>query len=214
MRTPARGRLTPSLVISLLALFISLGGTGYAASKIDLGSAAASHKPAKPLTSKQVNKLIATYLAAHHIGAKGPEGKQGIPGTPGTPGSPGGKGDQGPGATRIVLNTTSASGAGSVAIGPWTLSTDCAPSETDIAVEGPEYKYAETESLGKIGETAKVLNFNEERGVSASIPSGDQELLTAVIYSGTAMEHLELEITDEPGLFNSCRIIGSATPAA
>ena len=46
-------------------------GTGYAAANLHLGArgaaAARTHKqPAKPLTVKRVNRLIAAYIAAHH----------------------------------------------------------------------------------------------------------------------------------------------------
>jgi len=220
LRAPSRGRPTPSLVISLLALFISLGGTGYAASRLDLGASAAGSHKASPLTAKQVNKLIASYVAAHHIGAKGPEGKQGAPGPPGAPGAPGVpglKGASGPGAKRIALDLSSATAAEKVAIGPWTLLATCAPTQTTISVEGPEYKYAETESLGKPGTPGEILNFNEERGVETGVAAGQQELVSAYIYTATAMEHLELELVDvkEKGaLFNSCKILGSATPAS
>jgi hypothetical protein len=203
----------------LLALFISLGGTGYAASRIDLGaSAAKSHKPA-PITAKQVNKLIASYVSSHHIGAKGPEGKQGAPGASGGQGGQGVKGDPGPGAKRIALDLSSAFPGEKVSFGPWTLLVTCAASETHISVEGPEYKYAETESLsaGKPGEPGEILNFSEERGVETGIASNQQELVSAYIYSATAMEHLEVELVDvkEKGaLFNSCKVLGSATPAA
>jgi hypothetical protein len=114
------------------------------------------------------------------------------------------------------LNESSAgTSSASVAIGAWTLSSVCAPTQTEISVLGPEYKFAETESLGVPEGKAEVLNFNEGRGVETNVVSGKQELLNAYIYSATAMEHLELEITDEKGgLFNSCTIAGSATPAS
>ena len=69
-------RPSPALVVAGLALFASLGGTGYAASQQrSAASTAASKHKAAPLTSKQVEKLIAAYVVHHHIGAVGAAGR-------------------------------------------------------------------------------------------------------------------------------------------
>jgi hypothetical protein len=91
---------SPALVVAGLALFVSLGGTGYAASRLQSSATtAASRHRAAPLTSKQVEKLIAAYVRHHHIGAVGATGSQGATGpqgSAGATGAPGGTGPQGP----------------------------------------------------------------------------------------------------------------------
>ena len=68
---------SPALVIACLALFIALGGTGYAATHLTSGqrSATASKAPKRGPRGPR--------------GPKGPQGLQGVPGTPGAPGKPG-----------------------------------------------------------------------------------------------------------------------------
>ena len=107
---------SPSMAVALLALFCSLGGTGYAASSLVAPKATteAAHKAktAKPLSSSQVNKLIAAYFSSHlsqlqgrpgavgSSGSGGSKGEAGGPGTKGETGSTGTKGGAGPtGAT-------------------------------------------------------------------------------------------------------------------
>jgi hypothetical protein len=109
-------RPSPSMAVALLALFCSLGGTGYAASSLVAPKAAteAAHKAktAKPLSSSQVNKLIAAYFSSHQSqlqgrpggagpsGSSGSKGATGASGTNGETGSTGAKGEAGPtGAT-------------------------------------------------------------------------------------------------------------------
>jgi Collagen triple helix repeat (20 copies) len=92
------GRPSPALVIALVALFVSLGGTGYAASQGTGAGASKAKTAAKPVTKAQVNKMIAGYLTAHRAelqGATGPGGAAGKNGDAGAKGDAGGKGDQG-----------------------------------------------------------------------------------------------------------------------
>lgn len=81
MRTPS-----PAMVVACLALFVALGGTGYAALKL----------PANSVTTKQVRNrsLLARDFKRGQIpvgprGVPGPAGAQGAPGPPGTAGPPG-----------------------------------------------------------------------------------------------------------------------------
>ena len=97
-RTPS-----PPTVIAVIALFVALGGTGYAASHLD-GSAggarrattAAKKKKARRVTTGTVNKLIAKFFAAHRAELTGSAGAPGTPGAPGAPGSQGATGPTGP----------------------------------------------------------------------------------------------------------------------
>jgi hypothetical protein len=54
----ARRRIpSPATAISLVALFVALGGTGYAATRI-ASSARTTHAPAKPLSTTQVDAIV------------------------------------------------------------------------------------------------------------------------------------------------------------
>ncbi len=69
-----RGYPSPALIVACLALFVALGGTGYAATQLSPGQNRAT-------TSKGAKR--------GPRGARGPRGIQGIPGTPGAAGKPG-----------------------------------------------------------------------------------------------------------------------------
>lgn len=68
---------SPALVIACLALFMAMGGTGYAATQLVEGQAGAS----KQAQGKQ--------------GPRGPKGPKGAKGAKGAPGAPGAKGETG-----------------------------------------------------------------------------------------------------------------------
>jgi hypothetical protein len=73
---------SPSMVIALIALFVALGGTGYAASQhID---SAKKKKKSSALTVKKVNSLIRTYFNHHKAALTGPAGTPGAPGAAAT----------------------------------------------------------------------------------------------------------------------------------
>src|SRR3954451_11319541 len=90
-------RPSPAFVLAVVAVFASLGGTGYAPSKTT-----------KPLTRKQINKLIASYVKAHRSALKGPAGAPGVQGVQGVAGATGNDGAAGPGANRIHDSRVSA----------------------------------------------------------------------------------------------------------
>ena len=75
---------SPATAIALVALFIALGGAGYAAS--DPGAHSAKHKP---LTARTVNKLIGSYFKKHRKQLVGPQGSQGTQGAQGQAGATG-----------------------------------------------------------------------------------------------------------------------------
>src|SRR5436190_19882290 len=84
-------RPTPSLVISILALFVALGGTGYAAIKLPKNSVGSKQIKKNAVTGAKVKdaSLFANDFASGQI----PKGPKGDTGTPGTPGAKGDKGD-------------------------------------------------------------------------------------------------------------------------
>jgi hypothetical protein len=65
---------SPALVIACVALFVAMGGTGYAATQLSSGQ----------------GRAIASKAAKRGPrGPRGPQGPQGLQGTPGAPGKPG-----------------------------------------------------------------------------------------------------------------------------
>ena len=108
---------SPAMGVAAVALFVALGGTGYAASQVTHSSAAAvARKKTKkqaciaarlcPTLKRAVDGEIASFVAAHKTQLQGPAG------TPGSQGPQGLKGDQGPqgrpgtnGATNVVVRT-------------------------------------------------------------------------------------------------------------
>jgi Collagen triple helix repeat (20 copies) len=84
---------SPATVIALVALFVALGGTGYAATRI---VHSAAHKKSKaPSSGALIRKEVAKYFAAHKAQLVGPPGPAGLPGAPGAPGAEGKQGPKG-----------------------------------------------------------------------------------------------------------------------
>jgi hypothetical protein len=72
---------SPATVIALIALFVALGGTGYAASH---HSSATKKKKKTALTVRKVNSLIRTYVSKHKQTLIGPRGATGPAGADAT----------------------------------------------------------------------------------------------------------------------------------
>jgi Collagen triple helix repeat (20 copies) len=88
-----RRRITPSLVLSLLALFVALSGTAFAAKYV--------------ITStKQIKPSVRKALKGNR-GPTGPRGLQGLQGPQGPAGAQGAQGPAGPAATVGVVTVTS-----------------------------------------------------------------------------------------------------------
>ena len=80
-------RPSPALVISLLALFVALGGTGYAAFKLPKNSVGTTQLKKNAVVSSKVknHSLLRTDFKSGQLPA-GPQGPKGDTGTPGPPG--------------------------------------------------------------------------------------------------------------------------------
>jgi hypothetical protein len=109
--TEGFGRFLRQNTIALLALFLALGGTTYAASTALVGknSVASPQVVNGSLQTKDLSKKARKAL-------KGNRGLRGLPGAPGTPGAKGDKGDPGAnganganGATSVVIRTATVS---------------------------------------------------------------------------------------------------------
>ena len=97
------GQLTFANIVSVVALFIALGGTSYAAmnlpansvgtKQLKKGSVGTKHLKAKAVTSKKVKNgslLIKDFKHGQiKSGPTGPTGQVGLPGAPGVKGPPG-----------------------------------------------------------------------------------------------------------------------------
>jgi hypothetical protein len=99
MPHPSLRAPSPALVISLIALFISLGGTGYAVTQ--------GGRPTASSVKKKAKKQHA---------AKGPKGDKGDTGPQGPRGSQGAQGPQGPAGATGATGLVGASGATHVVV--------------------------------------------------------------------------------------------------
>src|SRR2546425_1548054 len=101
------GRPSPAMVVASIALFVALGGTGYAASQLGhpAGHAAKKkRKASKHTDSAQDIKLI--HKEASKL--KGPKGDVGAQGAAGAPGSPGAAGAAGTARAYGLVSQTGA----------------------------------------------------------------------------------------------------------
>src|SRR6266550_2456205 len=91
------GRFVRHNTIALLALFLVLGGTSFAAGTLINGSQIKKHSIAKNrLTNKAIKQLKGNRGPAGPQGQQGPTGAQGAQGTQGAQGIQGLQGVQGP----------------------------------------------------------------------------------------------------------------------
>ena len=117
-RTLAR-RPSPSMAIALIALFVAMGGTGYAAVKLPKNSVGAAQIKKNAVNSSKVKNgsLTPADFQAGQLpagargaegprGAQGPQGPQGPKGDNGTPGAPGQTGAPGPFADTLPQGKT------------------------------------------------------------------------------------------------------------
>lgn len=98
-------RPSPALIVACLALFVALGGTGYAAMRLPRNSVGAHQLRKGAVTAPKLGRS-AIKMLQHKLGKRGPRGAQGAQGAPGSPGATGAVGPQGspgaPGATKVV----------------------------------------------------------------------------------------------------------------
>jgi hypothetical protein len=102
MRNLKLHRPSPALVVSVMALSVALGGTGYAAIVLPANSVGTKQIKKNAVTSKKVKNrslksvdFAAGQLPVGPAGPAGPAGPQGVAGPQGPKGDKGDKGDQG-----------------------------------------------------------------------------------------------------------------------
>jgi hypothetical protein len=197
-------------VIACTALFISLGGTGIAATQIHPGAtdakAKSKTKEPSPLTAKQVEKLIAAYATKHHLGATGPQGARGAQGAEGK------TGPEGPGAQQILDEQVAPDSGSLIATaGLWRFVLICTSSQTEVQIFGPG-SFSYTESFGTFNGTASTAsNTVTVNGFTSTIGNGHQQGIQGFLNSGSTTEQIDLEITADNG---ACDVTGDAIPVS
>jgi hypothetical protein len=94
MQMSRRRRPSPALIIAVIALFISLGGTGYAALKLPKNSVGSRELKKGAVTPTKVARATIRKFRSQR-GPAGPKGDKGDPGSRGAIGAPGEKGATG-----------------------------------------------------------------------------------------------------------------------
>lgn len=120
-------RPSPSLVISLVALFVALGGTGYAAFNLPKNSVGSGHVINGSLQKVDLSKKTVIALK----GKTGPRGAQGVAGLDGDVGPPGAAGPQGATGPKGDKGDKGATGE------PWTLNSGIPSGKTLRGVFAP-----------------------------------------------------------------------------
>jgi hypothetical protein len=103
------------LVVSLIALFVALGGTAYAATSLPRNSIGTAQLRNGAVTKKKISKKTISALkgqrgAVGATGAPGSQGPQGVQGIQGIQGIQGQKGDLGPPGTARAYALVAADG--------------------------------------------------------------------------------------------------------
>jgi Collagen triple helix repeat (20 copies) len=91
LRKPRLREPSPALIISLLALFVGLGGTTYAATSLPANSVGTKQLKSGAVTRSKISSGTLASLK----GKRGPQGLQGLQGIQGVQGVKGDKGDKG-----------------------------------------------------------------------------------------------------------------------
>jgi hypothetical protein len=95
MKNRAARPPSPAMVVALIALFVALGGTGYAASQLTSSPTAVTAKTGKKSKKKPTKPLRGPIGPRGPTGAAGPQGKEGVPGKEGSAGKDGKEGPAG-----------------------------------------------------------------------------------------------------------------------
>jgi hypothetical protein len=189
-------RPSPAFVLAGIALFVALGGTGYAASQLSrpVVATAANTSKSKPLTKSEIEKLIKQYVAAHRRSLTGP-------------------------APIPVVGTSVSTAPGSkpiATVGPWSLTLTClggnvSPSG-ELDISGPGTVLATTSA----GETNGSANATYEGAgapgsVGLAAPPGDQISELEFLHSGSTVYELKYNlrvVTSGPNV--DCTVLGDA----
>jgi hypothetical protein len=114
MRSRFLRRPSPALIVALIALFVSLGGTSYAALSLPRNSVGTAQLKNRAVTKKKISKKTIASLR----GERGPQGPQGPQGATGARGATGAQGL--PGVANVYRSTLAISlpASGDVRLNP------------------------------------------------------------------------------------------------
>lgn len=101
---------SPAMAVALVALFVALGGTGYAAGGGFSGGDGAPRADAAARRARSLRGPRGLRGARGATGARGPQGPAGPAGPQGAPGAPGATGAQGPAGTAKAFAVISSAG--------------------------------------------------------------------------------------------------------
>ncbi len=227
-----RTRITFANVVSMIALFVALGGTSYAAVTLKKNSVRSTHIKDGQVTTKDVKNasLLAQDFAAGQI----PPGPQGERGQQGEPGQQGERGPQGPGASKIVHR----SGAPDVRlppveiarVGPWTVESLCYGSGDSfkqyVYVRGPGGAQWRGETSVNDSQAVTPFRGGAELGGTGhhavrgwvSALNGEYARLAAEIQLHSADETATVSVNgladNRDGGNEHCTLYGTAVPAS
>jgi hypothetical protein len=206
--------------VSLVSLFISLGGTGIAATSLADHGARAAHRKrgaASALTVSKVKQLIAAYVSAHRSQLTGPAGPAGATGATGAQGAAGAPGAQGPGATPILVNASSPTPSHTVAtLGPWTITDTCQSSGAinTLTVTGPGtfYYTGQVGGINQGGLTTFQANAPTAGGYVDAAVGGQLNAQSGVLVSGSTAYHVDFQVEATGTGPYTCVVVGGGYP--
>jgi hypothetical protein len=234
MRPPS-----PGTVVALVALFVALGGTGYAA---QAGGEAAKAKRLNTTQKKQVLALI--HRETRRLGGgTGPAGANGLPGgtgaagasgatgATGASGATGGQGAQGPagpGAVKLFFDRGDDNGTQTLgSAGPWTIKAQCintggvtVPTSLKVVVEGPGSADVGVNSSLNDGPATPTVRHNDLASdstvfsVGIKAPDASRDVGTMLLSAGGQPVASIAFVMTLNEATHHCSFIGTATPAA
>lgn len=224
----------PAMVVAVAALFLALGGTGYAVTSGD--HAVQARAKAKRLNGTQKQQVLALIRkeakslaglpgptgAGGSSGSAGPTGATGPQGPPGPPGTPG------PGAVKLYFDRGNDNEVVTLgAVGPWTIKAQCAqggaavPAPFNLFVDGPgsadlgynvQFNAATpTAEVGHqdLGADNKVFGIGVKSGDTLR---GVGTMVLSASPSAPVVDIAFVLVSDGPK--THCSFVGTATPAA
>lgn len=211
---------SPAMVVALTALFLALGGSGYAATQT--GRAAAKHKKKGPSQQALVAAAVAKYFAGHKsqlVGPPGPSGAAGPAGPTGPSGPAGGvglqgetgaRGDVGPAGlasqSATVAGPLMTGSASRVDLGGPTVTVNVGPSglvaywaKATLSASGGS---AEVWLLDPTGEAPQIVSSGGTRYTSPGSDSGTNIFNGGLSteYVGSGQKTFSLQFADSGGI--------------
>jgi hypothetical protein len=189
--------------VALLALFIALGGTSYAAAKLPRNSVGSAQIKAKAVTEAKLADAVKAKLNRTVLGSPGAAG---APGATGATGASGATGAQGPTGPQGEPGPTSADvgGAGS-GFNSGTTVTLARPGNVLVFTIGPSPITCGANNCRRIFtgtiDGAPISGVNEVISANAGTTSSEQISEAAIVPNVAAGTHtVRLEYTTEGGL--------------